>query len=136
MSNCITVAIDSTELQKIVDVAVEAFKQAAAASVEAAKREVLTLGQYQAQVEETMPGADDLMPSELETRALHGLGAEVGEIYRLYQRVYTHGEYAEVKDLKKKVGDLMRCIAEYCIACDWSLEEICRDSLHRKEGDI
>lgn len=83
-----------------------------------------------------MPGAEDMMPSELETRALHGLGAEVGDIYRLYQRVYTHGEYADVKDLQKKVGDLMRCIAEYCIACDWSLEEICRDSLNRKEGAI
>lgn len=35
MSNCITIAIDSTELQKIVD-----------AAVEASMREVLTLGQY------------------------------------------------------------------------------------------
>lgn len=96
--------------------------------------------------------SEELMPSEIETHALHGMVAEIGEIHGLYQKVYQ-GHEAEAQHLKKEVGDLMWFIAEYCTACGWTLEEIAQmnieklkarypdgfeaeRSLHRKEGDI
>lgn len=111
---------------------------------------VLTLDAYQQAAARTI--SRDLMPSEIETHALHGMVAEIGELHGLYQKVYQ-GHQADDVHLKKELGDLLWFIAEYCTACDWSLAEVAQmnidklkrrypdgfdaeHSLHRKEGDI
>lgn len=109
-----------------------------------------SLDEYQEAAARTI--SRDLMPSEIETHALHGMVAEIGELHGLYQKVYQ-GHQADDVHLKKELGDLLWFIAEYCTACDWSLAEVAQmnidklkrrypdgfdaeHSLHRKEGDI
>lgn len=110
-----------------------------------------TFDEYQEAAARTI--SRDLMPSEIETHALHGMVAEIGELHGLYQKVYQ-GHQADDVHLKKELGDLLWFIAEYCTACDWSLAEVAQmnidklkrrypgegfeaeRSLHRQEGDI
>lgn len=109
-----------------------------------------TLNGYQQAAARTI--SRDLTLSEIETHALHGMVAEIGELHGLYQKVYQ-GHQADDVHLKKELGDLLWFIAEYCTACDWSLAEVAQmnidklkrrypdgfdaeHSLHRQEGDI
>lgn len=108
------------------------------------------LNEYQQAAARTI--GKDMLPGEIETHALHGMVAEIGEIHGLYQKVYQ-GHEADNEHLKKEVGDLLWFIAEYCTACGWDLEEVARlniaklkarypdgfeaeRSLHRAEGDV
>lgn len=114
------------------------------------KDDCMTLNEYQHQAARTI--SEELLPHEIESHALHGMTSEIGEIHGLFQKVYQ-GHEVNGEHLKKELGDLMWFIAEYCTACDWSLEDIARmnieklkarypdgfdaeRSLHRKEGDI
>ena len=109
-----------------------------------------TFDEYQQAAARTI--AEDLTTSEVESHALHGMVAEIGELHGLYQKVYQ-GHQAEDVHLKKELGDLLWFIAEYCTACDWSLAEIAQlnidklkarypdgfdadRSLHRAVGDV
>lgn len=91
-------------------------------------------------------------PSEMEMHALHGMCGEIGELHSLYQKMYQ-GHQFDKEHAKKELGDLLWFIAEYCTACDITLEEVATanieklkarypegfeadKSLHRKEGDI
>ena len=137
--NCISIQINAAILRGIVKETVEKFRGT-----------VMTLDEYQYLAARTI--SEDLMPSEIESHALHGMVSEIGELHGLYQKVYQ-GHAAEDTHLKKELGDLLWFIAEYCTANDWSLEEVARmnieklkarypdgfeaeRSLHRKEGDI
>ena len=108
------------------------------------------LNEYQQAAARTID--EDMLPGEIETHALHGMVAEIGEIHGLYQKVYQ-GHEADSEHLKKEVGDLLWFIAEYCTACGWDLEEVARlniaklkarypdgfeveRSLHRADGDV
>lgn len=108
------------------------------------------LNEYQQAAARTI--GEDMLPGEIETHALHGMVAEIGEIHGLYQKVYQ-GHEADNEHLKKEVGDLLWFIAEYCTACGWDLEEVARlniaklkarypdgfeaeRSLHRAAGDV
>lgn len=112
--------------------------------------EGMSLDEYQHLAARTI--SENLLPFEIESHALHGITSEVGEIHGLFQKVYQ-GHQINKEHLKKELGDLLWFIAEYCTACDWSLEHIARmnieklmarypdgfdaeRSLHRKEGDI
>lgn len=94
----------------------------------------------------------DMWKSELEYHALHGMVGEIGELHSIYQKRYQGHEDTD-EHRKKEIGDLLWFIAEYCTACDWSLDEIMQmniaklrarypegfdaeHSLHRKEGDV
>ncbi len=95
-----------------------------------------------------------LRTHEMESHALHGMVGEIGEIHSIYQKVYQgHDIGNEYEHLQKEVGDLLWFIAEYCIACDWNLDDIMQmnidklkarypegfdteHSLHRAKGDI
>lgn len=94
----------------------------------------------------------EMMPWEIQSHALHGMVAEIGELHGIYQKVYQ-GHDADIDHLKKELGDLLWFVAEYCTGSDWNLEEIAQmnidklkarypegfeaeKSLHRKEGDI
>ena len=110
----------------------------------------MTFAEYQLAAARTIN--EELMESEVETHALHGMVAEIGELHGLYQKVYQ-GHAAEDVHLKKELGDLLWFIAEYCTACGWELDEVAYlnveklkarypegfsadKSLHRKAGDI
>lgn len=110
----------------------------------------MTFAEYQQAAARTI--RDDMMESEVESHALHGMVAEIGELHGLYQKVYQ-GHAAEDVHLKKELGDLLWFIAEYCTACGWDLGEVAQmnidklkarypegfsteRSLHRKAGDI
>lgn len=112
--------------------------------------EGMSLDEYEHLAARTI--SENLLPFEIESHALHGITSEVGEIHGLFQKVYQ-GHQINKEHLKKELGDLLWFIAEYCTACDWSLEHIARmnieklmarypdgfdaeRSLHRKEGDI
>lgn len=94
----------------------------------------------------------EMMPWEIQSHALHGMVAEIGELHGIYQKVYQ-GHEADIDHLKKEVGDLLWFVAEYCTGSEWDLAEIAQlnidklkarypegfdpeKSLHRKEGDI
>lgn len=94
----------------------------------------------------------DMLDWEIESHALHGMVAEIGELHGIYQKVYQMHP-AQDEHLKKELGDLLWFIAEYCTARGWELGEIAQmnidkllarypegfdadKSLHRKEGDI
>ena len=89
---------------------------------------------------------------DMEDHALHGMVAELGEIHSLYQKVHQR-HTIDVQHLKKEVGDLLWFIAEFCTACEWSMDEVAslniqkllerypngfeaERSLHRDENDI
>ena len=94
----------------------------------------------------------EMMPWEIQSHALHGMVAEIGELHGIYQKVYQ-GHEADIDHLKKELGDLLWFVAEYCTGSEWDLSEIAQlnidklkarypegfdpeKSLHRKEGDI
>lgn len=94
----------------------------------------------------------DLVPSEQEHHALHGMVGEIGEIHSLYQKEYQ-GHSIDREHLKKELGDLLWFIAEYCTALGWELDDVAtlnieklkarypegfdaEHSLHRAEGDL
>lgn len=94
----------------------------------------------------------DMLDWEIESHALHGMVAEIGELHGIYQKVYQMHP-AQDEHLQKELGDLLWFIAEYCTARGWDMGEIARmnidkllarypdgfdadKSLHRKEGDI
>lgn len=58
-----------------------------------------------------------------EHQALCGMCGEVGELHSLYQKTYQ-GHKFEEEDAKKKLGDLLWFIAEYCTAMHWRLNDI------------
>lgn len=108
------------------------------------------LNEYQQVAARTID--EDMLPGEIETHALLGMVAEIGELHGLYQKIYQ-GHEADSEHLKEEVGDLLWFIAEYCTACGWDLEEVawlniaklkarCPDSfeversLHRAAGDV
>ena len=91
--------------------------------------------------------------AEQEYHALHGMVSEIGELHGIYQKKYQGHEEPTDEHKKKEVGDLLWFVAEYCTACDWSLDEIMQmnidklkarypdgfdaeHSLHREEGDV
>ena len=95
---------------------------------------------------------EDMLDWEIESHALHGLSAEIGELHSIFQRVYQ-GHEANDEHIKKEAGDIAWFLAEFCTARGWDLEEIFQmnidklkarypegfdpeKSLHRKEGDI
>lgn len=95
----------------------------------------------------------DMLDWEIESHALHGMVAEIGELHSIYQRVYQ-GHPADDVHMKKELGDILWFLAEYCTARGWELSEIAQmnidkllarypgdgfeaeRSLHRKAGDI
>lgn len=110
----------------------------------------MLLNEYQKLAERTIDR--EMMPWEIQSHALHGMVAEIGELHGIYQKVYQ-GHEADIDHLKKELGDLLWFVAEYCTGSDWNLEEIAQmnidklkarypegfeaeKSLHRKEGDI
>lgn len=95
----------------------------------------------------------DMTKADQEFHALHGMVGEIGELHSIYQKRYQG--HLEVSDehRQKELGDLLWFIAEYCTACDWSMEDIMQMNIdklkarypdgfsadrsqHRKEGDI
>ena len=110
----------------------------------------LTLNGYQNAAARTI--REDMLDLEIESHALHGMVAEIGEFHGIYQKVYQ-GHAAKDEHLKKELGDLLWFIAEYCTSRGWDLGEIAQmnidklktrypkgfdadKSLHRKAGDI
>jgi NTP pyrophosphatase (non-canonical NTP hydrolase) len=88
----------------------------------------------------------------MEMHALHGMCGEIGELHSLYQKMYQ-GHQFDKEHAMKELGDLLWFVAEYCTACDITLEDVAKaniaklnarypegfeadKSLHRKEGDI
>ena len=110
----------------------------------------LTLNDYQELAARTINYNNS--PAEMEMHALHGMCGEIGELHSLYQKMYQ-GHQFDKEHAKKELGDLLWFIAEYCTACDFTLEDVAKanieklkarypegfeadKSLHRKEGDI
>lgn len=109
-----------------------------------------TLNEYQKLAARTINHENS--PSEMEMHALHGMCGEIGELHSLYQKMYQGHQFDKVHAMKE-LGDLLWFIAEYCTACDFTLEDVAKanieklkarypegfeadKSLHRKEGDI
>ena len=110
----------------------------------------LTIRDYFKAAKRTMN--PNLTWEQTRNHALHGLAGECGEIHSLYQKTYQ-GHSFDDSHVKKELGDLLWFIAEYCTACEWSLEDVMQlnidklrarypegfdaeHSLHREEGDI
>ena len=110
----------------------------------------MKLNEYQKLAARTID--PEMMPWEIQSHALHGIVAEIGELHGIYQKVYQ-GHEADVDHLKKELGDLLWFVAEYCTGNEWDLEEIAQmnidklkarypegfdpeKSLHRRAGDI
>lgn len=110
----------------------------------------MTLNTYQALAARTINRENRL--AEIEMHAMHGMCAEIGELHSLYQKMYQ-GHQFDKDHAKKELGDLLWFIAEYCTACDITLEDVAKTnieklkarypegfeaerSLHRVEGDI
>lgn len=110
----------------------------------------MTGNEYQKLASRTI--RQDMTKTEQEYHALHGMVGEIGELHSIYQKRYQgHADTDEHR--MKEIGDLLWFVAEYCTACDWSLDEIMQmnidklkarfpegfsteKSLHRAEGDI
>lgn len=110
----------------------------------------ITMNEYQELAARTINHENS--PAEMEMHALHGMCGEIGELHSLYQKMYQ-GHQFDKEHAKKELGDLLWFIAEYCTACDFTLEEVAKTnieklkarypegfeadkSLHRKDGDI
>lgn len=110
----------------------------------------MTLNTYQQLAARTINR--EIRPAEIEMHALHGMCGEIGELHSLYQKMYQ-GHQFDKDHAKKELGDLLWFIAEYCTACDITLEDVAKTnieklkarypegfeaerSLHRVEGDI
>lgn len=110
----------------------------------------MTLNDYQELAARTINYANS--PAEMEMHALHGMCGEIGELHSLYQKMYQ-GHQFDKEHAMKELGDLLWFIAEYCTACNFTLEDVAKanieklkarypegfeadKSLHRKDGDI
>ena len=110
----------------------------------------MTLNDYQQLAARTIN--KDLIPAEMESHALYGLAAEVGELHGIYQKGYQ-GHTFDLDHAMKEAGDCMWMLAEWCTANGVTLEAVCQmnidklrarypdgfdaeHSLHRREGDI
>jgi len=111
---------------------------------------MMNFSEYQTAAARTIRA--DMLDWEIESHALHGMVAEIGELHGIFQKVYQ-GHPATDEHLKKELGDLLWFIAEYCTARGWELGDIAQmnidkllarypegfdadKSLHRKDGDI
>ena len=137
----------ATEGRRVIAEALECLMRE---KCEKPSRSGMTLNEYQKQAARTINKSN--LSSENEMHAVHGMSSEVGEINDLYQKMYQ-GHQFDKDHVKKELGDLLWFIAEYCTACDMTLEEVAQanidklkarypegfdpdKSLHRKEGDI
>ena len=110
----------------------------------------MSLNEYQELAARTINRSNS--PAEMEMHALHGMCGEIGELHSLYQKMYQ-GHQFDREHAMKELGDLLWFIAEYCTACDFTLEDVAKanidklkarypegfdadKSLHRKVGDI
>ena len=110
----------------------------------------MTLNKYQELAARTINYSNTM--AEIESHALHGMCAEIGELHSLYQKMYQ-GHQFDTDHAKKELGDLLWFIAEYCTACGLTLEDVAQTnidklkarypegfdtdkSLNRVEGDI
>ena len=110
----------------------------------------MTGNEYQQLAARTI--SSNLADVDKEFHALHGMVSEIGELHGIYQKTYQ-GHSFDGSHAKKELGDLLWFIAEYCTACEWSLEDVMQlnidklrarypegfdaeHSLHREEGDI
>lgn len=116
----------------------------------ASEKVTMTMNVYQKLAARTIN--HDNSPAEMEMHALHGMCGEIGELHSLYQKMYQ-GHQFDKEHAMKELGDLLWFVAEYCTACDITLEDVAKanieklkarypegfeayKSLHRKEGDI
>ena len=65
-----------------------------------------------------------------EMHALHGMVGEIGEIHSIYQKTYQGHPFDE-EELKKELGDLLWFIAEYCTACNFTLEDVAKTNIEK-----
>lgn len=110
----------------------------------------MTMNEYQKLAARTINHGNS--PAEMEMHALHGMCGEIGELHSLYQKMYQ-GHQFDKEHAKKELGDLLWFVAEYCTACDITLEDVAKanieklkarypegfdadKSLHRAVGDI
>ena len=110
----------------------------------------MTLNEYQELASRTINHENS--PAEMEMHALHGMCGEIGELHSLYQKIYQ-GHTFDKEHAMKELGDLLWFVAEYCTACDITLEDVAKTnieklkarypegfdadkSMHRKAGDI
>lgn len=110
----------------------------------------MTMQEYQKLAARTIN--HDNSPAEMEMHALHGMCGEIGELHSLYQKMYQ-GHQFDKNHAMKELGDLLWFMAEYCTACDITLEDVAKanieklmarypegfeadKSLHRAAGDI
>lgn len=111
----------------------------------------MTANEYQKLASRTI--ADGMSIVDKEFHALHGMVGEIGELHSIYQKQYQGHLEDSTEHRKKELGDLLWFIAEYCTACNWTLEEVMElnidklkkrypegfeteRSLHRQEGDV
>lgn len=87
-----------------------------------------TFDEYQREAARTI--GEDMLPFEVESHALHGMVAEIGEIHGLFQKVYQGHELNAVH-LQKELGDLLWFIAEYCTSQDWHLSDIAQMNIEK-----
>ena len=110
----------------------------------------MTGNEYQKLASRTM--RKDMSKTDQEYHALHGMVGEIGELHSIYQKRYQgHNDTDEHR--MKEIGDLLWFVAEYCTACEWSLEDIMQMNIdklkarypegfdaerseHRADGDI
>lgn len=112
--------------------------------------ECMTLNDYQELAARTINTR--LSYKQQEMHALHGMCGEIGELHSLYQKEYQEHPF-DKEHAMKELGDLLWFIAEYCTACEFTLEDVAKanidklkarypegfeadKSLNRKEGDI
>ena len=110
----------------------------------------MTGNEYQELAARTINKA--LSPRLQEKHALFGMAAEVGELLGLYQKRYQ-GHALDEEHAIKEVGDVLWMVAEYCTACNITLEDVMQrnidklkarypegfdteHSMNRKEGDV
>ena len=72
----------------------------------------------------------EMMPWEIQSHALHGMVAEIGELHSIYQKVYQ-GHEVDIDHLKKELGDLLWFCAEYCTAQGWDMEQVCVKNIEK-----
>lgn len=62
--------------------------------------------------------------------ALFGLGAEVGEVMDLHQKVHQ-GHHLDISSLRLEIGDVLWFLAELCDAYGFKLEDIAEANLSK-----
>ncbi|MBR1856612.1 MAG: hypothetical protein IJ803_06020 [Oribacterium sp.] len=69
----------------------------------------------------------------MEEHAMHGMATELGRLNGYY--LHDKQDLREDRDIYKRnrIGNLFWYLAEYCTANDWSLEDVARESLSRKQ---